>query len=55
MWHSLATWFDTEIWPNLVADAIYGTPAFLINHLLLRRHITRTAQASQDGTTETAR
>lgn len=37
-------WFDSEVWPNLVANVVWGAPAFVTSHLLLRRHITRTAQ-----------
>jgi hypothetical protein len=36
-------YFVTEVWPNLLASVIWATPAFIINHLLLRKHITRTA------------
>lgn len=48
-----AHWFVAEVWPNIVASVIWATPAFTINHVLLRRHITRTAQHSPQATKET--
>lgn len=45
-------WFITEILPNLVADAMYGTPAFVVSHVLLRRHITRRTAAPAEHTTK---
>jgi hypothetical protein len=47
------TWFVSEVWPNLVASVIYDTPAFLVSHLLLRRHITR--RTAPQNTTEAKR
>lgn len=31
----------TAIWPNLAASVIWTTPAFIVHHKLLKRHITR--------------
>ena len=36
----LASWW-TAIWPNLAANVIWMTPAFVLHHLLMRRHVTR--------------
>src|ERR1041385_5379561 len=36
----LASWW-TAIWPNLAANVIWMTPAFVVHHVLLRRHVTR--------------
>lgn len=37
-------WFVSDVWPNVFAWALTSAPGFVISHLLLRRHITRTAQ-----------
>lgn len=36
-------WFVTEVWPNVFAWALTTAPGFVVSHLLLRRHITKTA------------
>lgn len=48
----MSHWFVTEVWPNLVASGIYDTPAFVVSHVLLRRHVTRTAAKSPAPTKE---
>ena len=37
-WH----WYWTSVFPNLVASLIWGLPAFVTHHVLIKRHITRT-------------
>jgi hypothetical protein len=36
------------VYPNLIASALWATPAFIAQHLLLRRHITRTHNGARD-------
>lgn len=36
----LAHWWSA-IWPNLAASLIWGTPAFITHHKLMRRHVDR--------------
>lgn len=43
------TWFDRDawgpLWPNLVANLMWVSPAFVLHHLLIRRHIIATVAA----------
>ena len=50
----LVHWFVAEVWPNIVASVLWSTPAFITSHLLLRRHITQTAQQTPQPTKENA-
>lgn len=36
----LAGWW-TAIWPNLAASVIWATPAFVLHHKWLKRHVDR--------------
>jgi len=36
------TWFVASVWPNIVASVLWGAPAFITHHKLMKRHITRT-------------
>ena len=36
---------QADVWADLVAWAITTAPIFVIHHLLLRRHVTRVANA----------
>lgn len=42
-------WLATQVWPNVFASLIWATPAFVAQHVLLRRHITRTHQGGPRG------
>lgn len=37
-------WPDGGVWSNLLASLLWGAPAFITHHVLMRRHQTRTAQ-----------
>lgn len=47
-------WFTAEVWPNIAASVIWAAPAFVVNHLLLRRHITNTAAQRPEQAKESA-
>lgn len=38
-----------QLYPNLLADVIYATPAFVVHHVLIRRHITNEHEKSRRG------
>lgn len=38
-WLLVGYW--SSIWPNLAASLIWGTPALVTHHLLIRRHVDR--------------
>ena len=30
-----------QVWPNLLANALWVSPAFVVHHVLMRRHSSR--------------
>ncbi|MDB5911100.1 MAG: hypothetical protein JWP34_5217 [Massilia sp.] len=40
------TW--AAVWPNLLASALWGAPAFTVHHVLMRRHVDRQHQRLSD-------
>lgn len=40
-------WFDA-VYPNLAANVVWLSPAFIAHHVLLRRHINRKHDALTD-------
>ena len=44
-----ATW--AQVWPNLIASALWATPAFTTHHLLMKRHINQRHQETRDHIT----
>jgi hypothetical protein len=42
-----------QIWPNLAASVIWATPTFFLHHRLLRRHINRQHEQTQQHISDT--
>jgi uncharacterized membrane protein YdjX (TVP38/TMEM64 family) len=42
-------WAWLQIWPNLAASVLWATPAFLVHHRLIRRHINAVHQDLKEG------
>ncbi len=45
-----STW--AAVWPNLLASAIWATPAFVTHHLLVRRSLDRHHQQLRQSLTQ---
>jgi hypothetical protein len=42
IWQSFFGWPAGGVWPNLLASVMWGAPAFVTHHVLIRRHQART-------------
>lgn len=41
---SFFSWPDGGVWANLLASLLWGTPAFVVHHKLMRRHHEKTVR-----------
>lgn len=37
-----------QVWPNLLANGLWGAPAFVVHHVLMRRHSRRQHETTRD-------
>lgn len=40
-WRAFFSWPSGGVWANLLASLLWGAPAFVAHHVLMRRHTTR--------------
>lgn len=51
-WQSFFGWPAGGVWSNLIASVMWGAPAFVMHHVLIRRHHERTVRDESARQTE---